>query len=194
MADMTCAIALMGLISASMPQQGTVLPARPLATFKVTEVRGAAAAIPSKNAKATVLLFVGTDCPIANRMAPEIARIIKDYKGKGVECWMVYPNKDLKAKEVIEHMKAYDLECKATIDAKHALVKSLRATVTPQAAILDSKRMVRYLGRINDLYAEHGRTNPAPKVNDLRDALDSILAGRSVKNPITEAIGCYIGE
>jgi len=194
MADMTCAIALMGLLSASMTQQASVLPPRPLSNLKVLEVGGKSVTLPTKNAKATVLLFVGTDCPIANRMAPEISRIIKDYKSKGVECWMIYPNKDLKAKDVTAHMKSYDLECRATIDKKHALVKAVGASVTPQAAVIDSKRMVRYIGRINDLYAEHGRTNPSPKVNDLRNALDELLAGKVITTPITEAIGCYIGE
>jgi len=31
-------------------------------------------------------------------------------------------------------------------------------------------------------------------VHDLRDALDAVLAGKAVSNPVTQAIGCYIPE
>lgn len=194
MADMTCAVASLTLALGFMPQQGTTLPKAPISLPKVTGVSGAVAAIPSPKAKATVLLFIGTDCPIANRLAPEMGRIIKEYSAKEIDCWLVYPDRDLKADAVIKHMKEYGLSCMATIDRKRTLVKAAGASVTPQAAILDSKGKVQYLGRINDLYAEHGKTNPAPKVNDLRNSLDAILAGKAVPNPITEAIGCYIGD
>lgn len=194
MADMTCAI-LLAVFTGFVPGQlPTVLPKAPIKFNKLTTVAGKTVSIPAKSAKATVLLFVGTDCPIANRMAPEMSRIIGEYKQKSVDCWMVYPDRELKNAEVNEHMKSFAIECQAFIDRKHALVKASGASVTPQAVILDSAGFVKYLGRINDLYAEHGRTNPAPKVNDLRDALDALLAGKAIKSPITEAIGCYISD
>jgi hypothetical protein len=175
-------------------QQASTLPVMPVSVPKVLDVGGETSAIPATKSKATVLLFVAVDCPIANRMAPEIGRIIKDYRTKGVSCWMVYPDKDVKAAAVIDHMKSFDLDCRATIDRKHLLVKATGATVTPQAVVLDAQGTVRYLGRINDLYAEHGRTNPKPTRNDLREALDALLAGKPIPQPITEAIGCYIGD
>lgn len=194
MADMMCAITVLSLIAAAWPQQASPAPSRPVSVSKVTDVSGKVGSIPSKKAKATVLLFVGTDCPIANRLAPEMSRIVHDYKSKGIDCWLVYPNRELKAAEVVKHMKSFALNCRATIDRKHALVKAAGATVTPQAVILDPKGVIRYLGRINDLYEEHGKTNPEPKVHDLRISLDAILGGKPVPNPVTEAIGCYIED
>lgn len=194
MADMTCAIALVNLILGVFGQQPSVLPKLPVSLPKVTEISGKTAAIPNAKAKATVLFVVAVDCPIANRMAPEIARIIKDYREKGVDAWMIYADKTLKSAAVAEHLKSYGISAHATIDSKHALIKATGATVTPHAVVLDRTGHVRYLGRINDLYAEHGRTNPKPKKHDLRDALDDLLAGRPVKTPVTEAIGCYIPD
>lgn len=194
MADMTCAIAFVNLMLGVFVQQSSALPKAPVLLPKVTEVSGKSTSIPNLEAKATIIFVVAVDCPIANRMAPEIARIIKDYRQKGVDAWLVYPDKSLKASAVAEHLKAYGISAHATIDRKHAIVKATGASVTPHAVVLDKAGQVRYLGRINDLYAEHGRTNPKPKKHDLRDALDDLLAGRPVKTPVTEAIGCYIPD
>lgn len=190
MADMTCAVAVLSLAF----QSPTTLPKAPVALPKVTSVTGPTVAMPSPKAKGTVLIFVGVDCPIANRLSPEIGRIIKEYSEKGIDCWLVYPDRELKADEAIRHMKEYGLNCMATIDRKRTLVKAVGATVTPQAAILDAKGFVKYLGRVNDLFAEHGRTNPEVKSHDLRVSLDALLAGKPIPNPITEAVGCYFGN
>ena len=42
--------------------------------------------------KATVLLFVSTDCPISNRYAPDVRKLYDTYKKDGVAFWLVYPN------------------------------------------------------------------------------------------------------
>src|SRR5215211_7413394 len=39
---------------------------------------------------ATVLLFIAIDCPIANAYAPEIARLVSDYKDAGVRFFAVH--------------------------------------------------------------------------------------------------------
>ena len=41
----------------------------------------------------TVLMFVTTDCPIANRYAPEIRRIYEEFS-EGVTFWLVYISDD----------------------------------------------------------------------------------------------------
>lgn len=51
---------------------------------------------------------------------------------------------------------------------------------------------VRYRGRIDNLYINIGRTRQQVTSHDLTDALDAVLAGRPVKQPTTEALGCYI--
>ena len=51
-----------------------------------------------------------------------------------------------------------------------------------------------YLGRIDDQYPGLGKKRTAPSQRDLRNALDAVVAGRSVKVARTEAVGCSIGE
>lgn len=167
----------------------------PLAIAGVTvkDIDGVARSVPSVNASATVLIFVGVDCPIANRMAPEIARIVKDYSTRQVASYLVYPEPSLKAKDVRAHLAEYGIAAPALIDRKHALVRAYKPSVTPQAIVIGRDGKVRYSGRINDLYEEHGKIKPKPTRNDLRVALDEVLAGKPVSVPVTQTVGCFIG-
>src|ERR1043165_1536164 len=43
------------------------------------------------NSSATVLLFLGHECPISNRYAPELRRLHDKFAPRGVRFWLVYP-------------------------------------------------------------------------------------------------------
>ena len=43
-------------------------------------------------ARARIFLFARADCPITNRYAPELQRISKEFAGRGVDFWLVYPD------------------------------------------------------------------------------------------------------
>lgn len=146
------------------------------------------------DAKAHVLVFTTTDCPIANGYVPEIGSIAKDFAEQGVRVFAVHVDADLTAEAARKHAKEYDLTVPVLIDTKHALVAATGATRTPEAVVLLPDGSVAYRGRINDLYAGLGKKRPAPKTHDLRDALTAVLAGKPVAHPRTEAIGCSIPD
>jgi hypothetical protein len=139
----------------------------------------------------STLLFVGTECPISNHYAPEIRRICTGYAAAGAQCTLVYPGQ-LKSDEVRAHLAAFRLDLPAVIDRDHVLVAHTGATVTPQAAVFTSDGTLAYRGRIDDLYASLGRPRQRATTQDLRNALDDLAAGRPVRMPRTQAIGCYI--
>jgi hypothetical protein len=139
-----------------------------------------------------LLFFVATDCPISNRYAPEIARICDAYRGRGVRCFMIYPDAAVDAATVAKHRLEYGLGATpAIIDRHHALVDAAGPRVTPEAALYSSSGRV-YRGRIDDLYIDVSRARLQATRRDLRLALDATLAGRPVPQPDTEAIGCFI--
>ena len=39
-----------------------------------------------------VFIFLRTDCPISNRYAPELTRIAKEFQGRHVAFYLVYPD------------------------------------------------------------------------------------------------------
>ena len=54
---------------------------------------------------------------------------------------------------------------------------------------MDGKRKIRYRGAVDDRF-ERGVTKPKATRDFLKDALDSLLAGRNIKVPITDVTAC----
>src|SRR5438105_4490207 len=70
----------------------------------------------------TVVLFTRTDCPIANRCAPEIHRLYETYHRQGVEFFLVYVDPREPPEAIHRHMKEYDYHCQGLRDPRHTLV------------------------------------------------------------------------
>ena len=54
-----------------------------------------------------MFLFTSTDCPISNRYAPEVRRVVGEFSRKGVVFRLVYPNPAEQAGAIREHMAAF---------------------------------------------------------------------------------------
>jgi redoxin len=143
---------------------------------------------------AQVLVFVASDCPIANGYAPEIQRICGAYGPKGVSCALVYEDLRIDEAAVRKHRDEfkYGASIRAVTDADRAMATRANATVTPEAVVVDRAGTVRYRGRIDNKYVAIGRQRRVVTVHDLQDALDAVLAGRPVPTPETVAFGCDI--
>ena len=145
-------------------------------------------------AKATVLLFLDPECPIANRYAPLIQRLARQYEALGARFWLVYPDPELPAAKILKHLKEFGYTVKALHDPKHVLVRKAKAHVTPEAAVFTSEGKLTYHGRIDDRYVDFGKERAAPTQHDLKEALEACLAGKSPLRETARAVGCYILE
>ena len=159
--------------------------------LSLKDSRGIDRKIPT-SAKGTVLVFVATECPIANRMAPELARIVMDYKSRGIKFFFVYADPGLTNVQINRHLTEFKFGAPGIYDSQHRLVKSVGATVTPQSVLLSNSGEVMYRGRVDDLFVEHGRSRKEAKNKDLRNAIDDFLAGRKIRIKETPALGCAI--
>jgi hypothetical protein len=166
------------------------------ASGRALDINGRSIAPLHPAAKAGVLFFVSTDCPISNSFAPEIQHICKDYAAKGVGCSLVYEDVQVNAAAVRKHLAEYGYgrssAISAMIDADRSIAGQAHATITPQAVVIDSAGKVQYRGRIDNFYAALGKPRQVVTVHDVRDTLDAVLAGKTVSNPETPALGCYI--
>jgi hypothetical protein len=148
----------------------------------------------SSEARAVVLLFVRSDCPISNRYAPEIRRLHDRFAGRGVVFWLVYPDPQATVAEIRRHLAEYRYPGRVLQDPGHVLVKLAHAEVTPEVAVFAPGQRLVYHGRIDDLYVDWGRTRPAPTTHDLASALEATLAGRPVPVAATRAVGCFLAD
>ena len=146
----------------------------------------------AKEKRPSVLFFITHDCPVANKLAPEIRRIIEGYRAKA-QFTLVYVDPDMTAAEVKTHQKDYNYTKLNTIhDRQHKLVQATGATVTPEVVVTKSNGPIVYRGRINNFYEDFGKPRRVVTQHDLRDALDALLAGKPVPKPRGKCIGCFI--
>lgn len=142
--------------------------------------------------KAVVLLFIMTDCPIANSYAPEINRITAEYGPRGVAFYIVYVDTRVDAAAVRRHVHDYGYRCTALLDPRRTLARWAGASVTPEAAVVGANRSILYLGRIDDRVLDFGKIRHRPNRRDLRLTLDAVLRGDAVPSARTPCIGCFI--
>ena len=147
----------------------------------------------SNDAKARVFIFVRTDCPVSNRYAPEVKRLVQKFGPQGIDFFLVYPDPVSTVEHIRRHLKDYDYQVTALRDPEHSLVIHTGATVTPEAVVLAVGQII-YRGRIDDRYVAFGTVRPSPTVNDLTDILVAILKGAKPEFRTTQAVGCYISD
>jgi len=170
-------------------------PMAALGIGSVRTVSGELVRVSPPNKKGTVLFFITVDCPIANRYAPEIARIASKYSSKGFVFLRIYAENMISPAQVIKHGNEFGLtKILAVIDANHYLVNKIHPKVTPEAAVVGPDGRLLFRGRIDDSYMDHGRYNAKPTRRDLREALEDVLAGRAVRLKNVPAVGCDIPD
>jgi hypothetical protein len=153
-----------------------------------------------------VLIFAAHDCPISNRLAPEVRALCEANANRGVRCTVVYVDALASPNTLREHAAAHygagsqggargqaaERTTGALLDRSQILARALGVTVTPEATIVDRAGLVRYRGRINDRYVALGTARRQARRDDLRIALAELLAGQPVSAPETTAVGCAL--
>jgi hypothetical protein len=142
--------------------------------------------------RATVLVFVSTQCPISNRYAPELGRLYAELAPRGARFYLVYPVVAESDAAVREHVHDYAFPFAALRDPGHRLVGRAGASVTPEVAVFDRGGALAYRGRIDDRQVDFGQARTEPTRRDLKLALEAVLADRAPEVTTAPAIGCSI--
>jgi hypothetical protein len=144
--------------------------------------------------RVTIFLFTRSDCPVSNRYAPTVRRLYEAFHPQEVAFYLVYVDPAETSASIERHLKEYDYPCRAVRDPKHRFVKQSGVRVTPEAVLVDNTGRIAYRGRIDNWYAAFGKARPVATTRELAAATEAVLAGRPVAKPVTEAVGCYIGD
>ncbi len=166
------------------------------APLTLADLTGAAVAplVPAPDVRATVVVFISVECPVSNRYAPELRRLAEKYGAQGIRFFPVYANPNESTADIEAHLRDFGYPGRALRDPKHALVTHVGASVTPEAALFDARGRLVYHGRIDNRYVSLGVERPSATVHDLDDAIAATLAGESVAQPVTQAVGCYLAD
>jgi peroxiredoxin len=150
------------------------------------------AVLPAGDTRFVVLVFIRQDCPIANATLPVLLALHRELGDKGVRIIGVHCDDQLTAAGAKAHATEYGLTFPVILDPRHTLAAATGATVTPEAAVVDTAGKVVYLGRINNLYTETRKRRAAATSHDLAAALSALLAGKAPPSTRCKATGCYI--
>lgn len=153
-------------------------------------------------ARVLVVVFTCNHCPTAQAYEERLKKLSADYRGKGAALVAISPNdnKSVRLDELgytdlgdsLAEMKirARDRQFNFPYlydgDAQQAS-RAYGPTATPHAFVFDAGRRLRYVGRVDNSEREE-----LVKRNDLREAIDALLAGRPVETAQTKSFGCSV--
>ena len=156
--------------------------------FKLPDASGKEHSLKSlMGSKGTVILFVATKCPVSNNYNERMEKLAQDYKAKGVSVIGINSNHTEPAAEVKAHAAERGLTFPILKDEGNKIADKWGATRTPEAYVLDANMKLVYHGRIDNSQKIDGITS-----NDLRDALDELVAGKTISKTGATAFGCTI--
>ena len=135
----------------------------------------------------TVLLFIAVQCPVSNAYNERMAKLADDYKAKGIAVIGINSNVAEDATAVKAHAAEHKLSFPILKDPGNKIADRLGASVTPEAYFLDANNKLIYHGRI-----DNSRNAAQVESNDLRNALDAALSGKTVEKTEAKAFGCSI--
>ena len=153
------------------------------------------------DAKVLCLIFTCNHCPDAIAAAGRMEEIHKAYKDKGVAVVAVNSSSPLGLRpdelgygahgDSFEEMTPFAKENGWTMPYLYdgetqTLSSACGAQSTPHVFIFGADRKLAYTGRMDD----GGRKSGPVEKSYIKDALDSVLAGKPVATPTTRSFGC----
>lgn len=143
---------------------------------------------------ALLVMFISVHCPFVKHVQTQLAQIGKDYASQGLGIVGISPNDIEKyPDDAPEHLQAlahaegfnFPLCC----DPSQAVAKVYTAACTPDFFLFDARRHLAYRGQLDDSRPSNGKPVTG---QDLRHAIESLLAGKEVDPNQRPSIGCNI--
>lgn len=181
----------MVMVESTMLELGTTAPA-----FSSTDVvSGSAVTLETfSNREALLVMFICVHCPFVKHVEKELSKIGKDYADKGLGIVAISSNSiDTHPQDAPEHMKTQAQKqgfvFPYCFDETQAVAKSYTAACTPDFFLFDADFKLVYRGQLDDSRPSNGKPVTG---QDLRTAIDQILAGQALANPQVPSVGCNI--
>ena len=156
--------------------------------FQLTTIDGKPFSLSSaaKDHKAVVLMWISTQCPYSNAYNAQMKGLASAFASKGVLFVGINSNKTEDSSAMVAHAKANGHTFPIVKDPNNKVADLYDARRTPEVYVIDPEGKLRYHGRITENH-EDPASSP-----DLKNALDSFLAGKPIARTETKAFGCTI--
>ncbi|MBV6479085.1 MAG: Thiol-disulfide oxidoreductase ResA [Ignavibacteria bacterium] len=156
--------------------------------FTIENFDGNSYSLSKSNAKATVIVFISTECPFVQPYTERLINLTNEFTPKGIVIWGINSNSTEPTDEVINHANEKKYNFPVLKDNNNVVADIFSAERTPEVFVIDNASMkLIYHGRIDDNKDASEVTS-----NDLQNALNEFLNGTEITNKENKAFGCSI--
>ncbi len=144
--------------------------------------------------KALLVMFICRHCPFVKHIKDELAQLGKDYVNRDVGIVAISSNDASNyPDDAPEQLKAMAIELglpfPVCYDESQETANAYTAACTPDFFLFDAEQRLVYRGQLDDSRPSNGKPVTG---EDLRAALDAVLAGQPVNSEQKPSIGCNI--
>ena len=165
-------------------------PGQKAADFSLTGSDGKTVKLSDLQGKTVVLIFISTRCPYSHAFTKPMSEIASDYKTKGILFYGINSNNNEPVEEVSQHAKQ-NFPFPVLKDTRSTVANDYAAQVTPEVFLIDASGIIRYHGAVGN--SSDPTTDPSrANSQELRAALDELLAKKQITRAKTKAFGCSI--
>lgn len=145
-------------------------------------------------APALLVIFMCNHCPFVKHIAAGLAELARDYKQRGVAVVGINSNDvenypDDAPPKMAEEVAHRGYTFPYLYDETQEVAKAYGAACTPDFYVFDKDRKLAYRGQMDSSRPDSGVEVTG---EDLRAALDAVLAGRPMPKEQRASIGCNI--
>jgi peroxiredoxin len=146
----------------------------------------------SSGKKAIVLMIQGNGCPIVRHAMPTLRDIRAKYQAQGIEFMLMNSNLQDNRDSIAAETQEFEYDMPVLVDTGQHIGEALGVQRTSEVFVIDPKswKLV-YRGPIDDRVS-YEKQRPKATNNYLIDALDDVVAGRSVRVAKAEGVGCIV--
>ena len=146
------------------------------------------------DAKGLLVIFMCNHCPFVIHLAAHLSQFARDYHGSGLAIVAISSNDVSSHPQDSPEQMVHEAEQRGYIfpylyDEDQAVAKAYRAACTPDFFLFDGNHQLVYRGQFDSSRPESGIPVTG---EDLRQAVDAMLAGQPVSEDQKPSLGCNI--
>ena len=191
----------MSLTPSTMIALGTAAP-----DFELTDPSGIPVSRDNYTDHPLLVMFICNHCPYVKHVAPELARLGKDYgmESGGDLGIVAIQSNDIEAypddapEKMAEEVKLRGYTFPYVLDADQSVAKAYSAACTPDFFLFDSDHKLVYRGQLDDTRphrvasGQYDDRDGQANGEDLRLAIEQLIAGEKVTVQQIPSMGCNI--
>lgn len=146
-----------------------------------------------KGKRGVVVLWMCNHCPYVVGSVERLKKLADETKGAGIG-WVAICSNDASnypedaPGKMVEYSQKWALPFAYLFDETQEVARAYGVERTPEIFLLDARGVCVYEGALDDSPKDAGAVKDRP----LKDAIEDLLAGRSVRRAQTAAIGCSV--